>query len=122
MPETLPEDALVIRGGLNLPESFVKGSGVRIGPSGKLEGVSVNAAPDKSAAELTAPNPKNGYPGIRNNQIGITTVGAVRAAGGEVTPSPTRTNPHHATLSGVTPQQVSELFCPTIANPSRKRA
>jgi hypothetical protein len=115
----LPDDALVVRGGQSLPESFAKGSGVTVAADGKLQGVSVNCAPGLSVEELTAPNSQTGYPGIPNNQVGVSTVGAVRAGGGVVVPSPTRTNPHHATLSGLTPQQASDLFRPTLSNPSR---
>jgi len=71
---------------------------------------------------LTAADPQTGYPGIRNNQVGVTTVGAIRAAGGDVVPSPSRTNPNHATLSGLTPEQASKLFCPTRKNPSRRKS
>jgi hypothetical protein len=117
----LPDDAIVIRGGQNMPENFERGSGVTVGPGGILKGVSVNAGAGVSARQLTAPNPQTGYPGILNNQIGTTTVGAIRAQGGEVTPSPTRTNPHHATLEGITSEQASALFRPTRPNPSRSR-
>jgi hypothetical protein len=116
----LPDEAIVVRGGQNLPENFAKGSGVRITPGGTIEGVSVNCAPDHSVEELSAPNPTTGYPGIPNTQIGATTVGKIRAAGGEVTPSPSRTNPHHATLSGLTPEAASNLFRPTVPNPHRR--
>jgi hypothetical protein len=84
-----------------------------------LDGVSVNSAPGLTIRDLTAPDPQTGYPGILNNQVGVTTVGAVRACGGNVVQSPTRANPNHATLSGLTPEQASELFRPTVANPSR---
>ena len=87
---------------------------------GHIEGVSVNAAPGVSVQELTAPNPQTGYPGIPHNQVGVTTVGAIRAAGGDVIPAPTRTNPYHATLSGLTPQQASQLFCPTVKIPNTR--
>jgi hypothetical protein len=117
----LPDEALVVRGGQNLPENFAKGSGVTVGADGKLQGVSVNCAPGLSLQELTAPNPQTGYPGILNNQVGVTTVGAVRASGGEIVSSPTKTNSHHATLSGLTPEQASNLFRPTVKNPSRVR-
>ncbi|MBW3600156.1 MAG: hypothetical protein KY475_23140, partial [Planctomycetes bacterium] len=86
---------------------------------GKLDGVSVNSAPDRSVQELTAPNPQSGYPGVPHNQIGVTTVGAVRASGGDVTPAPTRANANHAILKGLTPQQASALFLPTTRNPNR---
>src|SRR5690348_11208050 len=117
----LPDDALVVRGGQNLPENFAKGSGVTVGADGKVQGVPVNCAPGLSVQALTAATPETGYPGIPNNQVGVSTVGAVRAAGGQVSPSPTRTNPHHATLSGLTPQQASDLFRPTVPNPNRPR-
>jgi hypothetical protein len=111
-----------VRGGQNLPENFAKGSGVVVGNGGKLKGVSVNSGAGLSVEELTAPMVQTGYPGIPNKQIGVTTVGAIRAAGGEVVPSPTKTNPHHATLSGLTPEQASDLFRPTILYPSQRRA
>ena len=120
--EPLPDDALVVRGGQNLPENFVKGSGVTVGPDGTLQEISVNSAPDLTAQELTAALPETGYPGILNNQIGVTTVRAIRESGGTIVPSPTRTNPHHANVSGLSPEQASRLFLPTILNPSRRRA
>jgi hypothetical protein len=115
----LPDDAPVVRGGQNLPENFVQGSAVTVDEGGKLQGVSVNSAAGRSVGELTAPNPQTGYPGIPHNQVGVTTVGAVRAAGGDVTPSPRRANPYHATLGSLTPEQASRLFRPTVKNPSR---
>ncbi len=117
----LPDEALVVRGGQNLPASFIQGSGVMINAGGKLEGVSVNCAPGLSVQELTASNPQTGYPGVPHNQVGVTTVGAVRAAGGEVVPAPTRPNLYHATLSGLTPEQASSLFRPTIKNPNPRK-
>jgi hypothetical protein len=119
--DPLPDDALVVRGGQNLPENFAQGSGVTVGVDGKLQGLSVNCAPGLSVGELTAPIAQTAYPGIPNNQVGVTTVGAIRACGGTVVSSPTRTNRHHATLGDLTPQQASDLFRPTVANPSRPR-
>jgi hypothetical protein len=116
----LPDEALVVRGGQNLPENFAQGSGVAVGAGGKLEGVSVNSAPGRSVQELTASDPQTGYPGIPHNRVGVTMVGAVRVAGGNVVPTPTRTNPHHATLSGLTPEQASQLFQPTVKNPNKR--
>ena len=110
----------MVRGGQNTASSFVQGSAVTSDASSKLQGVSVNSAPGLSLDELTAPNRAAGYPGIPHNQVGVTTVGEVRKAGGDVVPSPTRGNPHHATLSGLTPEQASELFQPTRKNPSRR--
>ncbi len=117
----LPDDALVVRGGQNLPDSFAQGSGVTITEGGTVEEVSVNAAAGASLSDLTAPDARTGYPGIPHSQVGVTTAGKIRACGGEVVPSPTRTNRHHATLRGLTPEQASELFRPTTPNPNRKR-
>ena len=115
----LPDEALVVRGGQNLPHRFAQSSGVTVDSGGKIQGVSVNAAAGLSLEQLTAPNSSTGYPGIPHKQVGITTVGKVRALGGEVVPSPRRGNPNHATLGGLTPEQASALFRPTIRNPSR---
>jgi hypothetical protein len=117
----LPDDALVVRGGQNRPENFANGSGVTINPDGMLDGVSVNAAAGIGVDDLTAGNPKTRYPGILNQQVGVTTVGEIRARGGGVIPSPSKSNPYHATLRGLTPDQASDLFRPTISNPSRRR-
>jgi len=115
----LPDDALVVRGGQNLPESFAQGSGVTVDSGGKVQGVSVNAASGLSVNELTAPDRQTGYPGIPHNQVGVTTAGKVRRLGGDVVASPRKKNPNHATLSGLTPEQAGDLFRPTIKNPSR---
>lgn len=115
----LPDEALVVRGGRNLPENFAQGSGVVIDGGGLVQDVSVNSAADRSLVELTAPNRATGYPGIPHRQVGVTTVGEIRRAGGEVTSSPTRANPFHATLSGLTPDLASGLFRPTTPNPNR---
>jgi hypothetical protein len=117
----LPDDALVVRGGQNFPNNFTRASGATVGADGALQGVSVNAGTGLTIDELAGPNPDTGYPGILNNQIGVTTVGEIRACGGEVEPSPTSANPHHATLSGLTAEQASELFCPTVHNPVRRK-
>jgi hypothetical protein len=115
----LPDDAVVVRGGMNLPQNFVAGSAVTFDAGGKVQGVSVNAAASVSVKELTAPDPKTGYPGIPHKQVGVTSVGKVRALGGDVVPSPKKKNPSHATLSGLTPEQASSLFRPTSQNPNR---
>jgi hypothetical protein len=117
----LPDDALVVRGGQNLPESFAKGSGVTMDPDGKLDGVSVNSGANATVDQLTGPNAHTGYPGIVHNQIGVTTVGKIRTLGGDVIATPSRTNPNHATLSGITPEEASKLFRPTSMNPNRRK-
>jgi hypothetical protein len=115
----LPDDALVVRGGTNMPESFVRGTGVALDDQGRLQGVSVNAGAGVSLDDLTAADPATGYPGIPHNRVGVTTAGAVRAAGGDVVPTAARRNGRHATLSGLTPDQAAALFQPTALNPNR---
>ena len=115
----LPDDALVVRGGQNLPINFARGSGVAVGNDEKLKDVSVNCASEQTLQELTAPNPQTGYPGIPHNRVGMTTVSEIRAMGGEVVAAPTKTNSSHALLSGLTPDQASVLFLPTVKNPNR---
>ena len=115
----LPDDAMVVRGGQNLPDNFAEGSGVAVDADGKVQGVSVNAAAGLSLVDLTSPNFNTGYPGIPHHRVGVTTVGEVRSHGGDVMMSPTKRNPNHAILSGLTPEQASSLFRPTVKNPRR---
>jgi RHS repeat-associated protein len=103
----LPNEANVVRGGLNTPESVANGMATH--PSG-VTGVSVESAPNLSIGDLS----KN----IPHNKIGTTTVGEVRKVGGDVIPTSGR-SPNHATLTGLTPAQISELLSPPIPNPSK---
>lgn len=101
----------VVRGGTNTADRFSNGSGVTTNADGTLNGVSVNSAPGASVEQLSQ--------GIPNGQVGTTTVGEIRAAGGDVIPSPTANNPNHCTMCNISPQKAEELFTPTIKNPSR---
>jgi RHS repeat-associated protein len=107
----LPDDAIVIRNGECKPESFVNGSGVVKDADGKLSGISTSSKPGLSTEELSKGTP--------NGKIGVTTVGDIRKAGGEVTPDPTRNNPNHALVSGITDEQATQLFKPQD-NPTPK--
>jgi|GEM_PF-872552 len=107
----IPDDAIVCRGGSCTAGSFSGGSGVRTSSDGNLSGVSVSSAPGKSVRELTRTIP--------HNQVGVSTVGAVRRAGGDVIPRPTRNNPNHCELCGISASQAERLFTPTIRNPNR---
>ena len=104
----LPDDAVVVRGGLNRPEDFVGKSEWHAG----VYGVSVEAAAGLTVAQLAAPLP--------HGRIGVTTAGAVRAAGGDVVPTPGRT-PNHATLTCLDPRAASLLLTPTVPNPTKPR-
>lgn len=75
-----------------------------------MTGASVECAEGLSVEELAA--------AIPHNQIGVTTVGAIRAAGGDVV----RTAGHsqyHATMTGLSAEDASRLLTPTIANPAK---
>jgi len=104
--DPLPDDSLVVRGGRNTPDHVRSGYGTN--PSG-VTGVSVNSADGATLAELAT--------GIPHGQVGLTTVGRVRAAGGDVIRTSGRSS-HHATLTGLTPEQISGLLTPTIPNPT----
>ena len=52
---------------------------------------------------------------IPHGHIGMTTVGAVRHMGGDVVRTPGRSL-NHATLTGLTPEQIHELLTPLITN------
>jgi hypothetical protein len=109
MPERIPDDAIVVRGGRNEPSGFERGAATH--PSG-VTGVSVQCGAGVSVAELAD--------SIPHSRIGVTTVGDVRAVGGDVIRTAGR-SPHHATLTGLTPEEASRLFTPTVANPARRR-
>jgi len=109
MTDKIPDEALVVRGGKNKPADIERGTGTH--PSG-ARGVSVESAAGLSVPELAR--------AIPHGQIGVTTVGAVRAAGGDVIRTTGRT-PNHATLTGLTPDQTSELLTPTIPNPGLEK-
>ncbi len=108
MAERIPDDALVVRGGRNLPADLRRGTNTH--PSG-LTGSSVACAEGTSVEELAAALP--------HGQVGVTTVGAIRAAGGDVV-STAGVSPHHATLVGLSPEEASRLFTPAIPNPAKK--
>ena len=108
MAERIPDEALVVRGGRNQPEDLRRGT--RTHPSG-VTGASVECAEGLSLKELAK--------AIPHGQVGVTTVGAIRAAGGDVVRTSGR-SPHHATVVGVSPDEASRLLTPTIANPAKK--
>lgn len=108
MAERIPDEALVVRGGRNQPEDLRRGT--RTHPSG-ITGVSVECAEGTSVEELAA--------AIPHGQLGVTTVGAVRAAGGDVVRTSGR-SPNHATLIGLSPGEASRLLTPVISYPAQK--
>ena len=108
MAERIPDEAIVVRGGRNSPADLRRGTGTH--PSG-VTGVSVDCASGASVDELAA--------AIPHNQIGVTTAGAIRAAGGDVVRTTGRSR-HHATLVGLSPERASRLLTPIRPNPARQ--
>lgn len=108
MAERIPDEALVVRGGRNLPDDLRRGSQTH--PAG-VTGASVECREGLSVEELAA--------NVPHGQVGVTTVGAVRAAGGEVVRTSGR-SPNHATLTGLAPDEASRLLTPTVPNPAKK--
>jgi choline dehydrogenase-like flavoprotein len=106
--ERIPDEALVVRGGRNLPEDLRRG--IRTHPSG-VTGASVECAEGLSVAELSSVVP--------HGQVGVTTVGAVRAAGGDVVRTSGRSS-YHATVIGLSPEEASRLLTPTIPKPAKQ--
>jgi hypothetical protein len=108
LAERIPDEALVVRGGRNQPEDLRRGK--RTHPGG-VTGASVECGGGLSPEELAE--------AIPHAQVGVTTVGAIRAAGGDVVRASGR-SPHHATVVGLSPEEASRLLTPTSANPARK--
>jgi hypothetical protein len=106
--DRIPDEALVVRGGKNRPEDILRGIGTH--PSG-VTGISVESGVELSVKELALTIP--------HSQVGVTTVGAIRQAGGNVIRTSGR-SPNHATLTGLSPEKISDLITPTMSNPSRK--
>jgi hypothetical protein len=102
--------ALVCRGGTCTAERFANGSGVAADAAGKLSGISVNVGKG-TVGEVAA--------GLRYKQVGVSTVGEIRAAGGVLTPKATPFNPLHHELSGLSADTLEHLFTPTVRNPNR---
>lgn len=107
MADPIADDAIVVRGGRNRPVDLERGTGAH--PSGTA-GVSVECASELTVEELAE--------SIPHCQIGVTTVAAVRMLGGDVVRTSGR-SPHHATLTGLSPEEMSALLTPTIRNPAR---
>ena len=105
-----PSDSdLVCRGGACKAENFNNGSGVSRASDGTLRGVSTQCRPGAAVDELAG--------AFKHNQVGVTTVGEIRAAGGRVTLDGRPGNPNHATVDGLNGSNLERLFTPTIPNP-----
>lgn len=103
----IPSSNVVARGGANITaDSIAQGtSDTSVG-----RGFSANSAPTLPEAATD----------IRNNQVGVTTAGDIRAAGGEVHATSHPGNPTHVTVTGLKPDQASKLLSPSVKNPVPK--
>ena len=108
----LSDSALVVRGGVPSVANLTKSAEV-INTDGTLSGVSVNSANGASIEDLSQ--------GIPNGQIGVTTVGDIRNAGGDVVPTPSDSNPCHCDMNGLTAEDASKLL-KAQPNPSKVEA
>jgi len=105
----LADDALVARGGANITsESIERGTGTH--PSAGITGFSAESAGTSLCATCTY---------IPNNQVGVTTVGEVRKAGGDVVSTSGR-SPNHVTVTGLSNEKASQLLSPSQLNPVPK--
>ena len=107
--DPLPGDALVVRGGTNTPKLVEKGRATH--PCG-VSGVSVECADGVTLEQLCKSK------AIPHGQVGVTRVRDVRALGGDVIRTDGK-SPNHATLTGLTADEISGLFNPTVPNPAR---
>ena len=105
----LADSALVVRGGVPTAAQLTKGA-ESIAEDGTLNGVSVQSANGATVEQLSQ--------GLPNNKVGVTTVGDVRAAGGDVVQTPEPNNPCHCDMNGVRAEKASQLF-KVQPNPSK---
>ena len=119
LPKRLPDDAVVVRGGLMLRADLVLGAQAHFDSEG-IHALSVYSAPGRTAAEIAV-----GVP-LRHSKIRTSTVGRVRAAGYEVVSSPGPSG--HADLLLPTPptendwSALDSAFDPPRPNPATIRA
>jgi hypothetical protein len=74
--------------------------------------LSVSSASDSSIQELARPEYE-----LRRKQIGVTTVGQIRAIGGRIERNFLQHNPFHGLVANIAPAQASTLLTPTQQNP-----
>jgi RHS repeat-associated protein len=105
----LSDSALVARGGANItPQSIENATSTH--PSG-VTGFSAQCNGGTCLNELGS--------NIPNGQMGVTTVGDIRAAGGDVVVTSGRGN--HVTVTGLDSNTASQLLSPSVPNPVSKQ-
>lgn len=116
----LDDSAIVIRNGIPSADRFANGSGVIADESGVLSGVSVKSANGKTVEELVEGGAQSAV--TRNGQIGVTTAGEIRSAGGRITPDlpANPANPFHCEITGLCATQLEMIF-KQMPNPLKKQ-
>lgn len=104
-PASWPDDTLILRGGT----STIADLRDRLARDGSW---SVFAAPGRPLGLLAR--------SVRNSQVRTATLGAVRAVGGSIRPTPGP--PHHCDLRGLTAEQFDAILGDPIPNPVPKAA
>lgn len=110
---SIAQRARVVRGGTCLADQFVSGA-ERIGEDGKLYGVSTSSNLALEGDVNVLGNT------VFNNKIGVSTTEAITAAGGKCVSTPTRNNPWHTDLNGLTGEEAAAVF-QVIKNPNPKK-
>jgi hypothetical protein len=97
----LEPDAVVVRGGAcKFNQRSINYS---VNEKNQIEGLSVNVSlKGETWQKLAALLP--------NNQVGLTTVKEIIKKGGRIQYRPSQSNPYHAEISGLTIEQLQELF------------
>jgi RHS repeat-associated protein len=114
----LPDEAIVVRGGVAKPEQIEKGIGPHRDVPG-LTGFSAQSREGASVADLAAAGGVGGGP-FPHGQVSVTTVGNLRAIGCDVVPSPGGGANHVTVIPGsATPSQIASQFSQT-PNPARQ--
>ena len=113
----IPDDALVVRGGGehegkspggNSISGLTRGIGPH--PDGPV-GFSAESAEGATFCQLCA--------NIKQNEVGVTTAGAIRLEGGDVVPTTGR-SPTHVTVTNLSPTDANKLLTPVVQNPVPK--
>jgi len=107
-PESpIPNDAWVVKGGKNVRIDTFEEPSV-----GTLRGTSSGSEAGKTITELSRD--------ISHNQVRVTTVGQVRAMGGDVLPTRRNpANPYHATVTGLTEGELNQILSELFPNPAK---
>jgi RHS repeat-associated protein len=103
----LSDDALVCRGGSCGVDSIIRGSdefkkGQNVNPDTVVSGISVNVSKTKTEIVKNLPGDYK--------KAGFSNLKKIENIGGKVVPAPTKNNPFHSVINGLTPKQINQVF------------